>query len=119
MARDISIKSIENNKGYDLRCKCFKRIEGTQTYEPKFSCVFYAKEISPLQATSNIVNGIVKGTRYAVTIETLDYVDDLVNDDKVLFKGQLYRIDSISSLSISNQENSIRATKQTTINLVR
>lgn len=119
MAREIFFKNVENNEGYDIRCKCFKRIKGTQTYEPKVYCVFYAKEISPFQATTNIVNGIVKGTRFQATIETLDVVNNLENDDKIMYKNEMYRIDSIGSLSITSQANSLRPTKKTTIVLVR
>lgn len=119
MARDINIKNVENNEGYDIRCKCFKRIKGTQTYEPKVYCVFYAKEISPFQATTISINGKIKDTRFQATIETLDVVNNLENDDKIMYKNEMYRIDSISSLSITSQAYSIRPTKKTTIVLVR
>lgn len=119
MAREIFFKNVENNEGYDIRCKCFKRIKGTQTYEPKVYCVFYAKEISPFQATTISINGKIKDTRFQATIETLDVVNNLENDDKIMYKNEMYRIDSIGSLSITSQENSLRPTKKTTIVLVR
>lgn len=119
MARDINIKNVENNEGYDIRCRCFKRIKGTQTYEPKVYCVFYAKEISPFQATTISINGRIKDTRYQATIETLDVVNNLENDDKIMYKNEMYRIDSIGSISITSQAYSIRPTKKTTIVLVR
>lgn len=119
MAREIFFKNVENNEGYDIRCRCFKRIKGTQTYEPKVYCVFYAKEISPFQATTISINGRIKDTRYQATIETLDVVNNLENDDKIMYKNEMYRIDSIGSISITSQAYSIRPTKKTTIVLVR
>lgn len=119
MARDINIKNVENKEGYDIRCKMFKRIEGTQTYDPKIKGVFYAKEISPFQETPVVLNGNIKSKRFQATIETLDQVNILNVDDYVLYQGSIYRVESKSSISISSQAYTIRPVKQTTIVLVR
>lgn len=118
MAIDINLKNIENNTGYDLRCKIFKRIPNTQLYEQKTKGVFYAKEISPFQETVININGKMKDRRMQATIETLDYVDNLSVDDKVYYKSKLYRVESISKLAISSQANSNRPSYQTTIVLI-
>ena len=119
MARDINIKNVENKEGYDVRCKIFKRIGNTQTYDPKVKGVFYAKEISPFQETNIILNGNVKTKRFQATIETLDQINILDVDDYVLYQGNIYRVESKSSISISSQAYTIRPVKQTTIVLVK
>lgn len=119
MARNIFIMNVENTEGYDIRCKIFKRIEGTQTYEPKTKGVFYAKEISPFQETVISVNGRVKDKRYQATIETLDYINNLNVDDRVYYLGNFYRVESINSISVSSQAFSNRPSKQTTIVLIK
>lgn len=118
MARDINIKNVDNS-GYEIRCKIFKRIPNTQTYEPKVKGIFYAKEISPFQETPILINGRIKDNRYQATIETLDYVNILNVDDYVLYLGQVYRVESMSSIVISSQVFSIRPSKKTTIVLVK
>jgi hypothetical protein len=119
MARDINIKNVENKEDYDVRCKIFKRIEGTQTYDPKVKGIFYAKEIAPFQETNIILNGNVKTKRFQATIETLDQINILDIDDYVLYQGNVYRVESKSSISISSQAYTIRPVKQTTIVLVK
>lgn len=119
MARDIYVKKVEDNKGYEIRCKAFKRIEGTQLYEPKCYCLFYAKEVAPFQATTISINGKIKDTRFQATIETLDFVRNLKNDDKIYYKGEMYRIDSVNSVAISSQEFSTRPSYKTTFVLVK
>lgn len=119
MARDINIKNVEDNSGYEIRCKIFKRIPDTQDYDPKVQGIFYAKEISPFQETPILINGRIKDKRYQATIETLDYVNILNVDDYVLYLGQMYRVESMSSISISSQAYSIRPSKKTTIVLVK
>lgn len=119
MARDINIKNVENKNGYDIRCRIFKRIEKTQTYDPKVKGIFYAKEISPYQETPVILMGNVKSKRYQATIETLDQVNILNVDDYVSYLGQIYRVESKSSVSVSSQAYTNRPVKQTTIVLVK
>jgi hypothetical protein len=119
MARNIYAKQIEDKNGYDIRCKYFKRIEGTQEYDIKPYGVFYAKEIQPEINNPVIINGKIKDRVLQTTIETLDFVDSLNADDKILYKGNVYRVNSISSTAISSQEFSSRPNKQTQIVLVR
>lgn len=119
MARDIFYKNVEDKSGYDIRCKVFKRIKETQTYDPKVKCVFYAKEIAPYQETPIKVNGKILEKRMQATIETLDYVNQLDVDDRILYLGDFYRVASMSTISISSQAYSIRPSKKTTIVLVK
>ena len=71
------------------------------------------------QLTKRWVNGKIKDTRYQATIETLDVVNDLINDDKISYKGVLYRIDSVNSECLTSQEFSNRPSKRTTFVLIK
>ena len=116
MARDVRTNARE----YHDRNKYYKRIEGTQDFEEKPRGVFYSQDVNPLTITPQIINGKAKGTRYEVTIKTLDTITDLTVDDLVEYGGERYRVNSIVANDTNeNKQFSKRPKFETTIVLVR
>ena len=77
MARELRV----NDASYKDRNKIWKRVEGTNHREESASGVFYSKDIIPLTLVTQRIGNKVIGQRWEVTIETMDNLQGLEDDD--------------------------------------
>ena len=118
MARDIR---VINRDGYNDRCRFYKRKTGeVNKFEELPSGIFYCKVVVPEEVSVNIINGKIKDKLHHVSVETLDVVVDLIVDDRVQFRGELWSVDKIirDEFKLSTRFNN-RPMTRTTITLRR
>lgn len=107
------------NRGeYTIRCKWYKRIQGTNEYEKKTRGIFYAKIVSPLTVMPSVINGKLKDLRSEMTIESISNISEMNADDKVLIRGKELRVERLISEEMTSTEFSARPYKKTQLLLV-
>ena len=88
----------EPRKGED-RCKYYKATYVTNnklTQDAEPVGIFYSNDYEPVTGSS-AVDGLTKAIEWRVTLETEDYILDLLADDYVLYDGNLWRVEKTTA----------------------
>lgn len=103
------IDTRQSHIGYYLTGYAYKHLvnvtnTNTMRYEKTPRGVFYCKEVSPYQYTTNDLGEVIQVKVGDVSIETPDFIGTLESNDRVVFNGQKYIVLSVQKRLKLKQE---------------